>query len=155
MALNPVAMGQTTQSTYTTDSDATIYYQYETRNDLNVAYIQNFGLDNYTHVNVTMIEASNNIAWDGLKKDFKVDTLTSIQKRSIHLGYDVLQLITRDKKDPQMPLDMNHNTWEGCCYCIVSNKNHTLWIFHTNNRKQMELINRRFLEHTKVACSLK
>ena len=131
--------------------DRSTYYHYAQRKNLTVAYIQNFGLDYKTSVNVTMIQANNNSAWDELSYEFQLNELNDRQIKMLQSDEEVLQLLVRNNTNPcnlAPKLKNGYIDWRRACYCIVGYLSKTIWIFHTHNVKQIELISERFIYHT-------
>lgn len=132
-------------------NDKNIYDQFAHRTDLTVAFIENFGLDNQTGINVTMITANNSKTWKKLKKEFTIDSLSLQQLNSIKAGREVLQLLVRDNINPRVPapaLENGYVDWTKSCYCIIAHLSKTIWIFHTHTANQIELVSKRFIYHT-------
>ena len=139
------------QTIKTPPHDQSIYYQYSQRQDLNVAYIQNFGLDKETSINVTMIQATDNNSWYKLFTEFQLESLNERQQETINAGREVLQLLVRDNINPckeAAELDNGYINWRKACFCVVGYQSKTIWIFHTHNVQQIELISERFIYHT-------
>ena len=121
-------------SLYATDA----YRTYADRPGIDATCLHNFPLDDTLTIDVTILQATDSLGWETLKKDFNVHELDEHTQRKIDCGIDIVTMRLAPKKDPTLPMDttdrLNNNA------VAVSRLHHTVSVFRTNTLEEQHAI---------------
>ena len=123
--------------TFTAIGQTHIYNRYAAYSDLEVAYLQGFQLDNENQINVTIIIAKNQRAWNRLVKEFHIPTATSKSKKRSSKGDVLVSNMLRNHEDPTQP---KSPSLKDNCFVSVSHTARSITIYHYTNENQIKQI---------------
>lgn len=119
-----------------------LYIRYENVEGVNVSYVKKFKVNDTVIVDVTILEATDSVAWATLKNDFATSEPSPATQEDIDSGIDIIyvKLIpksistdsTTDSTTDSYPMDV----------LATSYLNRTLTIFHVNNEAESYIIRR-------------
>ncbi len=115
-----------------------IYRYYENNPHLSVTYIKDFPVDDTLTVAVTTLCALDDEGWETLRKDFNIKPIPDILQEELNNGRDIIVVRMVPKSDPTQPMDttdLSKNNVIG-----ISNLQHTISIFNTDNESQQDAI---------------
>ena len=102
-----------------------LYRQYAARNDLTVAQVVGFRIGDTVSVDVLIIVADNDKAWQQLKKEFDIRTSSGCTS---WLGMR------------RFPARRTRWTGAPCCKVIASHERRTLCIYSVNNQMEYDYL---------------
>lgn len=113
-----------------------LYIRYENVEGVNVSYVKKFKINDTVIVDVTILEATDSVAWATLKNDFATLEPTPSTQEDIDSGKDIIYVklipksISTDSTTDSYPMDV----------LAISHLNRTLTIFHVNNEAESYII---------------
>ena len=115
-----------------------LYRRYADNPHLTVAYIEDFRVNDTVAVDVTTLSALDAEGWETLRKDFNIKPIPDILQEELNNGRDIIVVRMVPKSDPTQPMDttdLSKNNVIG-----ISNLQHTISIFNTDNESQQDAI---------------
>jgi hypothetical protein len=115
-----------------------LYRRYAGNPHLTVAYIEDFRVNDTVAVDVTTLSALDAEGWETLRKDFNIKPIPDILQEELNNGRDIIVVRMVPKSDPTQPMDttdLSKNNVIG-----ISNLQHTISIFNTDNESQQDAI---------------
>lgn len=113
-----------------------LYIRYENVEGVNVSYVKKFKVNDTVIVDVTILEATDSVAWATLKNDFATSEPSPATQEDIDSGKDIIYVklipksISTDSTADSYPIDV----------LAISHLNRTLTIFHVNNEAESYII---------------
>ena len=100
-----------------------IYQKYANEEDIKATFIKDYKVNDTVFVDVTLLEATDSVGWNILKKDFEVPALPPELQQLVDNGEDLVftKMIPKPKIDTSdFPNDL----------LAISHLSHTLTVFH-------------------------
>lgn len=100
-----------------------IYQKYANEEDIKATFIKDYKVNDTVFVDVTLLEATDSVCWNILKKDFEVPALPPELQQLVDNGEDLVftKMIPKPKIDTSdFPNDL----------LAISHLSHTLTVFH-------------------------
>lgn len=109
-----------------------IYEKFASRDDLEVAYLENIPIDSSVYINATIIIAQDSLTWDGLVKSFSLPSnLHMEEKNADHM------MCLRDAQNPELT---DHGKILECCLMCVNYLKSTIIICQYSTLEQCKAI---------------
>lgn len=114
------------------DQCSELYRTYASFTDIHAAFIKDFRVDDSVFVDVTVLEATTDSAWDGLVSDFKIPPpsevcLMSKEKRNV-----IMRRAPREN-----PMDTISSPSPDDCVVAISRFDRTVCVFNTMDSSQI------------------
>lgn len=115
-----------------------LYLHYESNPHLNVAFINDFQVNDSISVDVTTLQALDSSGWETLKKDFHAFSPSEIVQQKIDNGIDVISMHLAPKTNPTLPMDtsdlLNNNV------IAISRLHKTISIFNITSEAEKNAV---------------
>ena len=114
-----------------------LYWQYRGQEDIEAFYVRDYPVDDTTLVDVTLLHATTDSAWEKLCQETLTYNYPDSLKENIMHGNSVVQKIVSidDIRKNVIPTDTTQ-----CNLVFMSARTKHLLVFHTENKAQISLI---------------
>lgn len=118
-----------------------LYTRYENVDGVDVSYIKGYKVNDSIFVDVTLIEATTDSAWNFILNDFNMPVIPEEYRELVEENSSIeFNLIS--KEDPKkIDEDIDNND-----VLVLSRQKHSVCVFHTNNKIQRNAIIRNKLD---------
>ena len=115
-----------------------LYRSYLGNPHIRAAFIKNFPINDTLSVDALLLQATDSVGWETLKKDFHAFPLPENNQKKIDQGIDVISIHLAPKTDPTLPMDttdlLNNNV------VAISRLHQTVSIFNVTTRAEMDAV---------------
>ena len=115
-----------------------LYLHYESNPHLNVAFINDFQVNDSISVDVTTLQALDSSGWETLKKDFHIVDLSPKALEMIAQSNCSIGVRLTPKNDIGAPCDTTNS--DNNYVFALDYINHTVGIFYTKNEKEIDAV---------------
>lgn len=119
-----------------------LYQRYANQPHVKVASVSNFSLSNNSLVDVTVIEAEDDIGWEWMLQEFYLGSLPAERADDLREGADVVTFARRSRTNPRnsAPVVNEQIDIAGSCYIGVSYLSRAVYIFCADTEEQYDAI---------------
>lgn len=118
-----------------------LYKRYANTEGIDATFIKGYRINDTIAVDVTMLEAINDSAWAGLKKEYKIPELTPKQKLAMEKGSPCIAFCGLHEKDKRGGVYTNDNT-----LVIAMHNDSTIYVFYSKTREHKHAITDMFID---------
>ena len=119
-----------------------LYHRYAEQSGVKVASVSGFAIDSVSHIDVTLVEATDDEGWQWMKQEFAIGELAGGQEANLSSGNDVVLFARRNRANPSedAPVSGDRIDASASCYIGISYLNRTVYIFCADNEEQSDAI---------------
>ena len=119
-----------------------LYRRYADVKHVRVASVSNFALGNNSVVDVTVIEAEDDIGWEWMMQEFYIGSLPAERAADLRVGADVVTFARRSRANPRdaAPVVDEQIDAAGSCYIGVSYLSRAVYVFCADTEEQYDAI---------------
>lgn len=119
-----------------------LYERYSAQEGVMVAFVSGFPIDSTSHIDVTVIEATNDDGWNWMRQEFRITDLMPDQQADLREGSDVVLFARRSRSNPgsAAPVDGDRIDVAASCYMGISYLRRAVYIFCADNEEQSDAI---------------
>lgn len=110
-----------------------LYTKYAGTAGLNAAFVKDYRVNDTVFVDVTLLEATTDSAWEMLQTDFNIPIIPE-EYRELVAGNNSIDFRLAPKTDPRLPMD---SVAENNDAIVVSRNKQTVCVFHISSKKQI------------------
>ena len=118
------------------DQCSDVYRQYQGREGLEVSFVKQYRVNDTTAVDVTLIHATTDSAWNVLSRKFDIFIIPAEYKKLFE-KYNPVDFKLVSKNNPEVPRDKETDT---CDLLVTYRKTKSFYIFHLDNINQFNAI---------------
>lgn len=122
-----------------------VYQRYVDVDGVDAAFLKDYQVNDTMAIDVTMLKATDSASWAMLQKDFNVPPMAPIVIEYINKGVDVVTSKLVDKNDYTKSLTKDS---PDCEIIAITHAEHAIYVFHTNNAKEIQAILYRNIDKT-------
>ena len=115
-----------------------LYLHYEHNPHIRTTELHSFHINDTLSVDALLLQATDSVGWETLKKDFHAFPLPENNQKKIDQGIDVISIHLAPKTDPTLPMDttdlLNNNV------VAISRLHQTVSIFNVTTRAEMDAV---------------
>jgi hypothetical protein len=115
-----------------------VYNRYKDRDDLRVAFVKDYRIDDSTTVDVTTLTAKDSAGWEALLREMnKSEGFIKRMREAVNEGVYMLSEYNCEIGHPEKRVPFK----AGCSWFVLLNPTEkTIYIFHILNREQVHII---------------
>lgn len=121
-----------------------VYNRYKDRDDLRVAFVKDYRIDDSTNVDVTTLTAKDSASWESLMREMnKPESLIELMRKAVDEGrYNVTGYYC-EVEHPELTTPYKEgNSW----YVILNPTERTIYIYQLSNCKARSIIKNKLKE---------
>ena len=123
-----------------------VYNRYKDRDDLRVAFVKDYRIDDSTNVDVTTLTAKDSAGWEALLREMNVsDLIIEICNKAAKKGNYTVAFYNCKKNHPEQHTEIDIPNTD---YVLYSYKEYTLYVFDITSRKQRNAIQTQRIKET-------
>lgn len=117
-----------------------VYKRYSKADGIDATFIKDYRVNDSVFVDVTVLEANNDSAWEVLKNEYKIPELTPYAKSDIEKGSSCIAFCRLHKKDETKKYN-NENTM-----VVAMHNDRTIYVFYLKTKEQKNYLVDMFFE---------
>ena len=118
-----------------------LYTRYENVDGVDVSYIKGYKVNDSIFVDVTLIEATTDSAWNFILNDFNMPVIPEEYRELVEKNSSIEFNLISKEAPPKIDEDIDKND-----VLVLSRQKHSVCVFHTNNKLQRNAIVRNKLD---------
>ena len=123
-----------------------VYNRYKDRDDLRVAFVKDYRIDDSTTVDVTTLTAKDSASWEALLREMNVsDLIIEICNKAAKKGNYTVAFYNCKKNHPEQHTEIDIPNTD---FVLYSYKEYTLYVFDITSRKQRNAIQTQRIKET-------